>query len=1453
MRPVGRRNVRRLRLESLESRVMLSIGQTTGTPAALQPQAPPQWVSSYEPGILAGSVPAISVSANIVGYAASTATDIQLPGIGLSLDFRRYYQSRSTADVGMGTGWVNSYSDYLTFGTGGTITWTDNQGASTKFTPNGQGGYQNPAGTYGTFSKTASGYAYRAPEGLVHSFNSQGHLVQIADRNGNALNVTYNASAQLSTVTEADAPERALAFTYSGSHITAISDGTGRTWSYTYNGNQLVQVTAPAAVTVHYAYYSANGLLDQVTDPDGGLTQFTYDGYKRVVTLTNPGGFTDKLWYSSAQHQTLVTDARGYVTTYTFDSQGDVISVRHPDNAQETYTWQNGVETAFTDALGHTQSYRYDATGNVTKATDAMGNVTTATYNPTFGQMTNLSQPGNRVTQVRYDSRGNPLEVIDAAGDVTTMTYDSHGLTLTQTRPKGNLAGASAVPYTMTYAYDDAGDELSVSTGLSTKQSFTYDTRGDRLTSTDARGNTTTYGYDALGRLTQTKNPLGGASTYAYDAMGVSTATTDALGRTTTFVYDARHNLVKRVNPDGTSWKATYDATGNMVSQTDDLGRTTRMTYDSRDRLSTTTFANGSKTSLQYNAAGQETTSTDARGNTTTFTYDALGRLIQTTDPLGDVTTNAYDAAGNLISVTDPSRRTTSFGYDLLGRRTTVTDPPGHATTTAYDADGNVVSVTDPLGHVTQYGYDAFDQQTSGTDALRQVTTTTYDASGNVLSITDAAGNVTSYSYDALGRKISQTDSLGATQTYAYDAAGNLTSYTDADGRTTRYTYDARNRKTSEQWLAANGTPVRVISYAYDADSELTAQSDPESSYTYKYNLMGRLTSVDNKGTLGLPDVALSYTYDAAGNALTCSYTINGTAGATQSMTYNVLGRETQITETGSGVAAERVNFAYDAAGELMGMIRYADLAGTALVAATSYGYDGAGRLTQQTDSQGTTTLAQYAWTVDAVGRVTQETSLDGTNTYAYDADNQLTSASSTYLPAESYSYDANGNRTGKGIQTGKDNQLLSDGTYNYAYDKDGNLVQRTEIATGDVTHYTWDYRNRLTQVVSKNAAGQLTQEADYTYDVNNQRITKSVDPDGAGPLPATVQRFVYSGGQIAMQFSASGAVTHRCLYGPGVDRILADDAGGVVSWALADRLGSVRNLVSSAGAVTDHLEYNSFGRLVSESQAATDFLFGYAGGVLDRETGLQYDNARYYDPSSGRFLSQDPLSFSAGDANLYRYVGNHPTNATDPSGLQCGVDGDALDGADSNAVQLASYEQGSEGQGWADTASSASPTADNNQQGGFTSPTTYWHTDPDTGQWVPEGPTMSTDPKSGITITNLPPGEGIQVQKDGLDPQIVLPGQTLTYAGYPVTANSTGSAFDMNGQLDALENSMKTWANPTSDNASGTLATPGVINWLVATARDASLFDGGDNQSASPLPKTNDTSPYAPTTDSGF
>jgi RHS repeat-associated protein len=192
------------------------------------------------------------------------------------------------------------------------------------------------------------------------------------------------------------------------------------------------------------------------------------------------------------------------------------------------------------------------------------------------------------------------------------------------------------------------------------------------------------------------------------------------------------------------------------------------------------------------------------------------------------------------------------------------------------------------------------------------------------------------------------------------------------------------------------------------------------------------------------------------------------------------------------------------------------------------------------------------------------------------------------------------------------------------------------------VTEYLWDYRNRLTQVLEKNAAGVVVRSSDYRYDVFDRRIGKTVDLDGVGTQVAMTERYVYDGDHIALVFDGAGNQLQRFLYGTQVDQVLVqENANGSLYWALSDHQGTMRDVVDSQGNVLNHVVYDSFGNVTSETNGSIDFRFGYTGRELDSETGLYYYRARYYDATTGQFIGQDPLSFGAGDANLYRYTRN--------------------------------------------------------------------------------------------------------------------------------------------------------------------------------------------------------------------
>jgi len=339
-------------------------------------------------------------------------------------------------------------------------------------------------------------------------------------------------------------------------------------------------------------------------------------------------------------------------------------------------------------------------------------------------------------------------------------------------------------------------------------------------------------------------------------------------------------------------------------------------------------------------------------------------------------------------------------------------------------------------------------------------------------------------------------------------------------------------------------------------------------------------------------------------------------------------------------------------------------LDGTELVVGSDYTYDSLNRLTNLTHSNNTSTVALEDFVYDGVSRITQITDIDGVTDYSYDERNQLTGAerSDSNNPDESYSYDANGNRLSSSFHeddyvTGENNQLESDGIYNYEYDLEGNLIRQTEIATGAVREFEWDYRNRLVTVVDEDALAEVTQSVSYTYDALNRRISKTVD----GIVTYFVHDSYDSLSNVALEFgdedgvagSAEPVLTQRYVHGSRVDQVLAqEDGDGNLLWHLGDHLGTIRDLVDNSGEVMNHYIYDSFGNVIAQTDNTVENRRLFTGREFDFETGLYYYRARYYYSPTGRFLGLDPIGFEAGDSNLYRYVGNQPIDVVDPTGL---------------------------------------------------------------------------------------------------------------------------------------------------------------------------------------------------------
>ena len=333
-------------------------------------------------------------------------------------------------------------------------------------------------------------------------------------------------------------------------------------------------------------------------------------------------------------------------------------------------------------------------------------------------------------------------------------------------------------------------------------------------------------------------------------------------------------------------------------------------------------------------------------------------------------------------------------------------------------------------------------------------------------------------------------------------------------------------------------------------------------------------------------------------------------------------------------------------------------------MATTDFTYDFANRLSSIAHKKGTTNLNTHSYTYDPLSRLRSITStLDGTINYTYDQRSQLTIADDgqPYSPGhptrlgERYQYDANGNREGTGftVLADNDNRITAAPGETYTYDNEGNVISMiTSIGVGSKS-FQWDHRNRLTQSTVNTSSGIMT--VNYAYDPFNRLVKRS-----AG---FNTTYFGYDEGinpHLQMDTQTNNQITHRYLWSDQVDELFADEQrlSGLVpdtKWALSDHQGTIKDIAdfnpTTGQTSVRHRAYDSFGNRKG-SALPTDIVFGYTGKYFDETTGMQNSWNRWYSPKMGRFISQDPIGFAGGDANLYRYTGNSPTNRTDPSGL---------------------------------------------------------------------------------------------------------------------------------------------------------------------------------------------------------
>ena len=496
---------------------------------------------------------------------------------------------------------------------------------------------------------------------------------------------------------------------------------------------------------------------------------------------------------------------------------------------------------------------------------------------------------------------------------------------------------------------------------------------------------------------------------------------------------------------------------------------------------------------------------------------------------------------------------------------------------------------------------------------------------GNIDTFTDARSKTTTFDYDLLNRQVLRTNPLNQVTTFTYDTRSNLETTTDPKNQLISRTYDELSR------LETITTPDNTISVTYDAASNPLTIGDTDSLVTYTFDGLNRILTAGTTDLGAQPAITLTNTFNAVGNRTQ----LDDTAPGTTLYEYDLARRLIKLTTP----ASFDILKAYDPAGRL-------DTIAFPNGVISDYGYDTQGRLNTLTHTLGANpSFTDFGYTYNSVGNILSiidNLNAAQTRTSTYDALQRLQTGGTTGTP-ETYDYDLAGNRTTSFLSTAHihddANRLTEDDQFTYAYDANGNLETKTSKAVPtDVTTYNWDAQDQLIQIDFPDSTA-----SGYKYDGLGRRIEKNMN--------GTITRYVYDGTDILLEYDGTNTFLSRYSHGDQIDQPLAVQRAGVgFFYYQSDHQGSITHLTDSSGLVANSYQYDSYGRTLTLSETILQ-PFTYTGRELDQESGLYYYRARYYDANTGRFLSEDPIGFVGGDANLYRYVFNNPANLTDPDG----------------------------------------------------------------------------------------------------------------------------------------------------------------------------------------------------------
>lgn len=1192
-------------------------------------------------------------------------------------------------------------------GAGQILTVTDSR-KTTRYEYDAMGrltGITAPGGRKQTFQQDALGRIKTVTDAFgnptEYEYWPSGEVKSIRKVNGAVTEFTYDAAGKISRVSAPEGRVTQLRHDKAGNLIEKISP-TGAQTSYVYDAlNRLVEVSELSKGAKSAYQYDAAGRLTSLVDANGQTTTMVYDRMGRPVRVNAPLQQRMELQYDQVGNLLRRTDANDQATTYAYDPNNRVSKVVDPLQHASLFKYDElgNLSQVRRLADGATTTIRYNDLNLPEEVVDPLQNRTRMQYDE-FGNLLARLDAKNRTTRYQYDAMNRLVTVAEPLGKTTQLAYDRIG----------NLERTTNALGVSTRRVYDLADRLRfVYEPLGRTTEYRYNALDQVTLVRDANGNQMTVDYDKVGRPIRRMNGLGYSTDFFYDRLDRLTRKTDALGHSTQYGYDELSRLTRVTDPMGYQTRYQYDTLGNMTSLEDARGKRWTFHYDELNRMDWERDPLQRTTQFVYDVVGNLSKKKDGNGVWTDYQYDKLGRVrqVQTPDDLASFT---YDEVGNttgyqnrqsniqrrfddLNRLTEESNltwaKTTRFTYDVLDRLSALTTPQGRLVRYEYDDLNQLRTLIDPEGNRTNYQYDRGGRLTS----------TEYPSGVRSSQVYDPADQVTSLQY--VGRSGQRMQGFS----YDYDRVGNRTQTRELDGALTQFQYDALDR------LEAVSYPVLAI--LADRQALLAANqrgnrgngnvgqpgqpSEPKGNEPFGHGPKDngpKLTTLKDSGLGSSKFTILSVRPLGANN--NGQGNGNGNGGGNNPPGQGNGNNDGSPTQPGNGNGGslppgqgdngpENGSGSGNGSGPGNGSGNQQGPGNGQGTPGTGNGGNDGGGPGHGNGQGGNPSVGQGKGSekekqgngnrpanpgkgddknnrAKSKGRNAKEVGR-GRGTVGFEQPGYWYDP----VPSVRYTYDQVGNRLTESDERGTlaytyddANQLKRVGDTAYEYDGNGNRI--AETTAGESVRYRYDAFNQLTGIRYADRA-----QSRYDYDPMG-RLIQSERPDADRPTLSEITRYMYAGQSVLGEFTETGAPLAEYYSGNGevVTRRMFGNHGrqlpGLKLQTRGNHLYYMHDALGSVTGMTDHQGNRLIGyREDAFGQPQAGLLDFYNSRLLtgksyDSAAGLYYFGSRWYDPGTGRFMSQDSYRGAKAEPrslHRYAYVLNNPASLIDAWGYQ--------------------------------------------------------------------------------------------------------------------------------------------------------------------------------------------------------